>query len=170
MRYTCVGWLAWVLAVSLPQACIGDRPVTCRTSSDCESSFCADSGFCDRECREHIDCPCGSVCATSCGLCVRLDGRGPATCFALSRGLDTNEVLGACREHQLSQETLGEGGDTGTCDEEPPTLPVCLGSPPSEGETTTSTATSSGGAGGEGGDTSADQGESGAGASSGGER
>lgn len=80
-----------------PNGCISDRGDICRTNSDCASGFCSASGFCDRECKDDRDCVCGSYCGASCGLCLRDDGAGPATCYALRRGLSTQDVLGACR-------------------------------------------------------------------------
>jgi hypothetical protein len=45
---------------------------------------------------------------------MRLDFRGPATCFAISRGLDTREVIGACRtDEPLIVRAQGSSGGTG---------------------------------------------------------
>jgi hypothetical protein len=117
------GWLIWAaLLVPVAHGCIGDRSSRCELSSDCDSGFCSDSGFCDQECRNNADCPCGSTCETSCGICVRLDGTGPATCFPFERGLNTEEVLGVCRFRmpqpvmptESGEPRAGEGGSAGS--------------------------------------------------------
>jgi hypothetical protein len=137
------------------QSCVGKRGHTCYVNSDCESgSFCADSGFCDSECRADRDCPCGSHCEAGCGLCVRDDLQGPATCFPYQRGLDTNEVLGVCAVKPTTTTQSGAGG--AGPDEERlcapnASQPQCLASPPSGGSAGSGGVSGSGGSGGQGG-------------------
>jgi hypothetical protein len=107
---------------------------TCERQSDCSTGrFCTGRGFCESECGGAGDCPCGSFCAASCGICVREDLRGPATCIAYQRGLSTNEVLGACGTDIATRaadaaDAAGES-EGGACNP-PPTLPECTQSPP----------------------------------------
>lgn len=86
------------LALVIASSCIGDRPRRCETQRDCagEQSLCSTRGFCQNECSQDSDCPCGSYCATSCGACMRSDNTGAATCFASENGLSVSEVFGAC--------------------------------------------------------------------------
>lgn len=130
----------------IPVACVGDPPNSCRLSSDCGAgAFCDGSGFCYSECRRDADCPCGSTCTASCGICVRDDQRGPATCLPFQHGLTTAEVLGACIRpdggvpavaDQRSPAAAGSKSDASTdsrdCPLELPTLPICLPSPPAD--------------------------------------
>lgn len=127
-------------------ACIGDRPATCDRQSDCVGpSICTSEGFCETECTTNADCPCGSTCTVSCGVCIRTDRQGPATCFAFHRGLATVEVLGACgvdpADAGLDDETTVpsspnnasssvDAGDGGQCDLPPVSAPLCKDSPP----------------------------------------
>jgi hypothetical protein len=93
-------WLLRFLAVlSLwGPACVGDHPKSCTQSGDCQpGGVCDGQGFCTHECRTNVDCPCGSACNRSCGLCLRADTGGLATCFAVDRNVSVNEALGACR-------------------------------------------------------------------------
>jgi hypothetical protein len=142
-----------LVALFQTPSCVGTRGGTCYSNTDCKSgSFCADSGFCDYECKSHIDCPCGSTCIDKCGICLRDDLRGPATCFPLKRGLSTDEVLGACAVEPTNTDSEmsaagGSGGGNGGSDDERlcdphADAPACLASPPLGG---------SGGAGGAGG-------------------
>ena len=92
------GLVALLLGGSLCAACIGQRPQVCQSNADCAfGTVCGGDGFCTWECAASNDCPCGSFCSPSCGLCIRNDFRGPATCFAFQNGLDTDAVRGACR-------------------------------------------------------------------------
>lgn len=137
--------IAAIVAGSVPIACIGNPPESCRVNSDCGSdSFCDGDGFCYSECRRDADCPCGSTCAASCGMCIRDDQRGPATCVPYQHGLTTAEVLGACLRpdggvpvSRSSTETDAEVADAGTdsrdCPLQLPTLPICVPSPPVDG-------------------------------------
>ena len=102
-------------AMALLVACIGtSRAKSCSFTSECESSICNIRGFCESECRTNADCPCGAFCATTCGVCLRNDRRGPASCFAFRHGYDTNAVLGAC----LAGRSLeGSNGDATTEDD-----------------------------------------------------
>jgi hypothetical protein len=92
-------WVGLVLV-----ACVGTTSRPCRTQTDCETDgqdgFCTNGGFCARECVRDTDCPCGSFCAVGCGLCIRDDCAGAATCFANDRGLDNETVLGVCRDER----------------------------------------------------------------------
>ncbi|MBX3199082.1 MAG: hypothetical protein KF850_40155 [Labilithrix sp.] len=104
-----VGLVAAILGASamLIAACVDDRPEACRTvtnaldvDSECGRGFvCTTDGYCERECRHDHQCPCGSFCAPSCGLCILDDLSGPATCKAFKFGYGAPETaLGACRE------------------------------------------------------------------------
>ncbi len=89
------------LAAPLGAGCVGQRAEVCQVNSDCAAgTVCSGEGFCTWECAQDQDCPCGSFCARTCGLCVRDDFLGPATCFAFQNGLDTDAVLGACRANR----------------------------------------------------------------------
>jgi hypothetical protein len=119
------------IALLSADACVPDRPASCRTPSDCQSGICNLQGFCESECTQDRDCPCGAHCATVCGLCVRDDGLGPATCFAFERGLTTDLVLGTCRvDGGVLVPDAASVGDGGVCQSPPPTLPSCVASPP----------------------------------------
>jgi hypothetical protein len=126
------GVFAWVSAT----ACIGGRPQTCTVTADCGAgSVCGTEGFCVAECQSSRDCPCGGFCATGCGLCVRFDLAGPATCFAFQEGLTTSDVLSACAGSALDASTmllspLPALQDGGACLQPPLTLPMCVNSPP----------------------------------------
>jgi len=69
----------------------------CTRQSECQrGTYCSNRGHCVRECTVNQDCPCGSRCATQCGLCLTTgDAPFPATCFAI--GSTVREILGACR-------------------------------------------------------------------------
>lgn len=93
-----------MLLVMLPTLfSVGCQPETpCRTNSDCvlhadsgRLGICSAHGFCRRECNLAEDCPCGSFCA-ACGVCVRNDLAGPATCFGLDNFHSDAELVGAC--------------------------------------------------------------------------
>lgn len=108
-------WLlaTWGVAVSL-NACVLERGQTCTRQSECvlsisdggtgteptavggQGQHCSNAGRCVAECRVDRDCPSGSVCAQSCGVCLGIGptgnvvGRG--TCFtaALPLGVLTS--------------------------------------------------------------------------------
>lgn len=144
--------------LSLPTSCIADRPRSCASQSDCVSAtgsqgqICGLQGFCVNECLSDSDCPCGSFCAGSCGVCIRLDVQGPASCFAYGEGLGTNDVLGACRGstdagvHVSSSTVVQDGAadaapaDAGAC---MLSQPICSTSPPLDGGDTLLDATTS---------------------------
>lgn len=112
-------WLvAWVAAT----ACVGERPRRCETHGDCaiEGAVCSTRGFCQRECEQDGDCPCGSYCAVGCGTCISLDNQGAATCFASDNGLDVRELVGACG--RFLENRSAERQDGGVC--APPTVPL----------------------------------------------
>lgn len=92
--------------------CISDPPGSCKQQSECQElgkvGICSANGFCERECTRNTDCPCGSFCARSCGLCIQNDGTRPATCFATHQGVDPRTALGACRASKLPARSLGE--------------------------------------------------------------
>jgi hypothetical protein len=113
------------------QSCIASRGSTCSLQSDCQSQgqFCAGSGFCQAECRADVDCPCGSHCAVTCGICVRNDLLGPATCVAFQSGLSTNDVLGACSVVPPTAAADAGQGDGRLCMPQV-TQPSCVTSPP----------------------------------------
>jgi hypothetical protein len=142
-------WLALagiaVVGLVLPLGCVGSRPNSCRLNSDCATgSFCDGDGFCYQECRKDSDCPCGSTCSGACGICVRDDHLGPATCVPFQHGLTTAEVLGACLRSTsgpapaASEGSAGENemasvdASTRQCPLVIPTLPLCLPSPPED--------------------------------------
>lgn len=86
------------MLAALVAACIGNHPKTCSRSGECQpGGICDGQGFCARECACDADCPCGSTCSPICGLCLRRDTGGLATCFAVDRNVRVNEALGACR-------------------------------------------------------------------------
>lgn len=111
--------------------CIPPRTNECRVQSDCGGSgICSLRGYCVRECEEHQDCPCGAFCAPGCGLCLRDDRGGAATCFARREGLTTDDVLGVCRD-DLSRDAgadgaaeTGAGEDPGGAEADGGALPV----------------------------------------------
>ena len=95
-----------VVGSQVVTACVDDRPEPCRTATnnanadgECGAGLvCSADGFCERECRYDYQCPCGSFCAPSCGLCILDDLSGPATCKATSLGYGApKDTLGACR-------------------------------------------------------------------------
>jgi hypothetical protein len=95
LRAPAVMTLATMLGAA---GCVSHPESTCERQSDCDRrGFCSGAGFCEAECKDTIDCPCGSFCAPGCNICVRDDLSGPATCFAFNRGLTVAEVLGVCR-------------------------------------------------------------------------
>jgi hypothetical protein len=97
-RLRVVGQTWWLLTLAvLSLSCIGDRADTCLRRSDCPKGFCSGAGFCEAECSDDRDCPCGSFCAQDCQICLRNDRTDPATCFAYDRGLSKAEIFGACR-------------------------------------------------------------------------
>lgn len=109
-------------------SCIHHRPQSCQRQSDCAGEICSSRGFCTHECKKDVDCPCGSICATSCGICIRADQAGPATCFAFQAGLDTPTLLGACRDVDAA---LDDGGvEDGRCNAQLIVSAMCLDSPP----------------------------------------
>lgn len=114
-------------------SCVAARPETCTYANECPQGFCDSQGFCQSECKQDIDCPCGSTCAASCGICLRNDalGQGPATCFPLRNGLDTRDVLGVCRADLSTPTTAASQvvADAGVCVGPPVTLPECPSSP-----------------------------------------
>ena len=95
--------------------CIGNRPRRCEQHSDClpYDSVCSTRGFCAQECTRSEDCPCGSYCAEGCGICIRSDNVGAATCFASDTGLTAAETLGVCRPSLQPASTQRQ--DAGVC-------------------------------------------------------
>ncbi|HJL17295.1 MAG TPA: hypothetical protein RMH99_16630 [Sandaracinaceae bacterium LLY-WYZ-13_1] len=101
---------------------LGCEPATpCRNNSDCllaegdggtRIGICSARGFCRTECRDDGDCPCGSFCAAGCGVCIRNDRAGPATCFGYDNFQSSGQLLGVC--------LVGVGPDGG-----PPSRPEC---------------------------------------------
>jgi hypothetical protein len=84
-------------ASSLLTGCMGPGSRSrCERQDECSEGICSNNGFCRQECKQDRDCPCGAICAVTCGLCIRLDTGDPATCFAHSRGLSREEARGAC--------------------------------------------------------------------------
>ena len=78
-------------------ACVKSHEPPCSRQSDCSGgTICSGVGFCESECANQSDCLPGSFCAPGCGICIRNDLQGPATCFAQSRGLSDAEVFQAC--------------------------------------------------------------------------
>jgi hypothetical protein len=110
-------WLTCLLGglLLLDLACIGHRPRRCSAHTDCaaDQEFCDTRGFCQQECSQMADCPCGSYCATGCGLCIRVDNRGPGTCFGVESGLGVQEVLGVCAS--FLRQDLPQQEDGGVC-------------------------------------------------------
>jgi hypothetical protein len=98
------GAIALCVGILVPD-CVGHRPESCSSQSDCKLGFCSANGFCEHECSRDNDCPCGAYCSTNCGICITLKGTGPATCFAINRGLSTEEILGACRTNPESADS-----------------------------------------------------------------
>jgi hypothetical protein len=87
-----------VVVAGLMMACVGNHPKACIQSSDCQpGGFCDGQGFCDHECRQSTDCPCGSSCNRGCGLCLRSDTGALATCYAIDQNVSEAEALGACQ-------------------------------------------------------------------------
>jgi hypothetical protein len=84
---------------------------------------------------------CGSFCAPSCGVCIRDDRMGPATCFAFRHGYDTAAILGACgaspdaasvRDSAVETDAEADGEALSSANAGPCSLllPVCRESPP----------------------------------------
>jgi hypothetical protein len=114
IRSACKLWvLLWsTLTIS---SCIGERPRRCETQRDCagENSVCSTRGFCQSECSQDLDCPCSSYCAVGCGVCLRSDNTGAATCFAGENGLSAPDILGVCSS-SIRQSTP-QPADAGAC-------------------------------------------------------
>ena len=116
-------------------SCIGtSRAKECSSNSECSTGFCGLRGFCTAECHADTECPCGAFCATACGICLRHDLAGPATCFAFRQGLSTADVLGVCRAavEDAASPPINDAGlvEAGACNQPPLTLPQCIDSPP----------------------------------------
>jgi hypothetical protein len=147
----------FVCAAVIAQGCVVHEE-RCTRNAECDdyrAGFCSKSGFCTKECVRSIDCPCGSICATGCGICLRVDFSGPATCFPYREGLSTEEVLGTCRRDIATMQSSGrsddsssdalaeadvldagdEGVTNGTCDLKRVSLPICAQSPPTDAST-----------------------------------
>lgn len=93
------GWalLVFLIGAAASAGCIGNRPKACSFTSDCPSgAICDGRGFCAQECISNRDCPCGSSCVASCGLCMRTDNGTPATCFTADHEIGLRDALGAC--------------------------------------------------------------------------
>ena len=107
--------LALALVFLASNACIGNRPRRCEAQSDClaQGAVCSTRGYCEKECSTSEDCPCGSYCAEGCGLCIRADNTGAATCFPSDNGLTVNETLGVCRPSL--KPPLEQRSDAGAC-------------------------------------------------------
>lgn len=91
-------WIALLAPVALAGA--GCEPAyRCTRNEDCTSGgvrgVCSSRGFCRTECESDVDCPCNAFCAEPCGVCIRNDLGGPATCFAEDHFL-SEEILGVC--------------------------------------------------------------------------
>ena len=111
-------------------ACVSNPADSCRYHSDCQrdgkAGVCAANGFCERECMTDTDCPCGSFCASSCGICLTDDLAAPATCFAQERGLASDEVIsGACRGTTRPVSERPEDAGAQICEGGPLPAPVC---------------------------------------------
>jgi len=138
------------LVVIVGLACIARRPERCEQTSSCAvGSVCDGLGFCVSECKQDNDCPCGAYCNPGCGICLRQESGGLATCFAARHQLSAVETLGACRTRPVPNfdaDTIGDGkvegvggqsatrSDLGTTDAAsdrggsclpPPTAPSC---------------------------------------------
>lgn len=113
-----LGFVSWTIAT----ACIGERPRRCDTHADCaaDGAVCSTRGFCQRECEQDGDCPCGAYCAVGCGACITLDNQGVATCFGSDNGLGARELVGACGPYLESQSARAQDG--GVC--APPAVPL----------------------------------------------
>jgi hypothetical protein len=107
----------WVLALGIMavSSCIGERPRRCETQRDCggENSVCSTRGFCQNECSQDADCPCSSYCAIGCGICLRSDNTGAATCFAGENGLSAPDILGVCSSS--IRQAAPQPADAGVC-------------------------------------------------------
>lgn len=95
-------WASALAMLAAVSGCVSNPADSCLYHSDCQrdgkKGVCAANGFCERECVDDSDCPCGSFCASGCGLCITDDLAGSATCFAQDRGLSSTEIItGACR-------------------------------------------------------------------------
>ncbi len=93
-------------------ACTTERGKSCEQHSQCVAarrasdagdagvgSYCSNEGHCTKECVDDKDCPCGSICAATCGVCLGIDLDAGvvkrATCFTAS--VEFSEILSACR-------------------------------------------------------------------------
>lgn len=113
----------------MPFGCIGPRD-SCERHSDCASGICSANGYCQTECKANRDCPCGAHCEASCGVCIRDDGAGAATCFAFHHGVGRDEVLGACGLGAPETSPTEAGTDDRVCAPHVLTLPECVEDPP----------------------------------------
>ncbi len=133
IRYA-AGALAFAAAISLHlTSCIGSRPRTCSNQSDCSSlgAVCDGHGFCATECTTDGDCPCNSFCAAGCGICVRNDLAGTATCFGQNRDMTPEAILHACGVREPPDAALlsADAADGRACIH-PNDLPQCNNDPP----------------------------------------
>lgn len=115
------------LAVACALACTAERGRVCERQSQCVGDggggrFCTNEGHCARECTEDRDCPCGTVCATSCGVCVGIDfdagtvSRG--TCYTAS--VEVVELRNACQHDLRDLPSLSERVGRSGCAFTPP--------------------------------------------------
>jgi hypothetical protein len=112
----------------LTAACVSNPADSCMRHSDCQqdgkAGVCAANGFCERECIQDQDCPCGSFCASGCGLCITNDLAGPATCTPDRWGLRPEAIVtGACRNARRTSEPEVDGGRV--CASEAAEVAVC---------------------------------------------
>ena len=116
-RWEAIRRVLLALAPSLLSSCYGPfERETCTTQADCRGSVCNARGFCESECRDNVDCPCGSVCS-SCGVCLTLAAAAPATCFTLNVGVAAADLHHACVPYPAPD----GGDDLSAC----PSPPVC---------------------------------------------
>ncbi len=117
------GVAAVVGSLLIAPGCVGERAERCSRHTDCETSICSTQGYCEQECQSDRDCPCGSSCSSTCGLCLvnGEDGvQGPATCYAIDKGLSVEEVLGVCRSVDVADAgASSNGGGAGAGDSAP---------------------------------------------------
>lgn len=115
------------LCVTMLPSCAGKRRDSCSRLGDCDDGICSSMGFCEAECAKDEDCPCGSFCSTGCGVCLTNLGNGPATCFAITRGLTPEEILGACPvpNAKLSADASTDGSSRVQCELPPVTVAGC---------------------------------------------
>lgn len=132
--------LAQALLLAVVTTTVACSPATpCSNNSDCllatdperQIGICSARGFCRSECDADEDCPCGSYCADGCGVCIRDDRAGPATCFGADNAYSTAELLSVCAVDARHDESMLDGGasDAGTsrrraCPPDAP-LPSC---------------------------------------------